>query len=171
LALLPAAAFAQDGSIAGTVKDAQGGVMPGVLVEVTSPQLIQKVRSTTTDTNGLYRLTSLPVGTYEVTFALEGFTKQQQKNVTLTSGGTSTVNAVMAVGQLLKPSWCPRTLRRSTCTNARQAITFEGDQLRELPTARNINSLLNLTPVSRAATPTRRVRCTWCLRWRRRRVL
>ena len=88
LALLPAAAFAQGGSIAGTVKDAQGGVMPGVLVEVTSPQLIQKVQSTTTDTNGLYRLTSLPVGTYQVTFSLEGFTKQQQNNVTLTSGGT-----------------------------------------------------------------------------------
>jgi hypothetical protein len=146
LALLPAAAFAQDGSIAGTVKDAQGGVMPGVLVEVTSPQLIQKVRSTTTDTNGLYRLTSLPVGTYQVTFSLEGFTKQQQNNVTLTSGGTSNVNATMAVGQLSETLVVSADAPAVDVTNARQAITFEGDQLRELPTARNINSLLNLTP-------------------------
>ena len=38
--------------------------MPGVLVEVTSPALIEKVRSTTTDTTGQYRITNLPVGTY-----------------------------------------------------------------------------------------------------------
>ena len=37
--------------------------LPGVLVEVTSPALIQKVRSTTTDPSGQYRITNLPVGT------------------------------------------------------------------------------------------------------------
>ena len=50
--LLPASALAQQGQIAGTVRDAQGGVMPGVLVEVTSPALIEKVRSATTDAAG-----------------------------------------------------------------------------------------------------------------------
>ena len=32
LALLPATAFAQEGQIAGTVRDPSGGVMPGVTV-------------------------------------------------------------------------------------------------------------------------------------------
>ena len=49
LMLLPASALAQQGKIAGTVRDAQGAVMPGVLVEVTSPALIEKVRSATRD--------------------------------------------------------------------------------------------------------------------------
>ena len=49
LALLPASALAQQGNIAGTVRDPQGSVIPGVLVEVTSPALIEKVRSTTSD--------------------------------------------------------------------------------------------------------------------------
>ena len=145
-ALLPATAFAQTGSIAGTVRDAQGGVMPGVLVEVTSPQLIEKVRSATTDSNGQYRLTNLPVGTYQVTFSLEGFTKQQQNNVTLSTDFTAPVNAVMAVGQLAETLVVSADAPSVDVTNARQAVTFEGDQLRELPTARNINSLLNLTP-------------------------
>ena len=74
LTLLPSAALAQEGQIAGTVRDTQGGVMPGVLVEVTSPALIEKVRSATTDDSGQYRITNLPVGTYTVTFTLEGFT-------------------------------------------------------------------------------------------------
>src|SRR5687767_15113081 len=86
LAVFPAAALAQEGQIAGTVRDAQGGVMPGVTVEVTSPALIEKIRSTVTDTSGQYRLTNLPVGTYTVTFSLEGFTKQQRDNVLLTTG-------------------------------------------------------------------------------------
>ena len=62
LVLWPAATLAQEGQIAGTVRDAQGGVMPGVTVEVTSPALIEKVRSTVTDNSGQYRLTNLPVG-------------------------------------------------------------------------------------------------------------
>ena len=50
--LVPPVVYAQVGAIAGTVRDGSGGVMPGVNVEVTSPALIEKVRSTITDDNG-----------------------------------------------------------------------------------------------------------------------
>jgi len=49
--LTPAAAWAQ-ASIAGTVKDASGAVLPGVSVEASSPVLIEKVRSAVTDGSG-----------------------------------------------------------------------------------------------------------------------
>src|SRR5206468_2711161 len=75
-------------------------VVPGVLVEVTSPALIEKARSATSDGSGQYRITNLPVGTYTVTFTLQGFAKQQRDNVVLTSGFTAPVNATMSVGQL-----------------------------------------------------------------------
>jgi len=52
-------AFAQQGQIAGTVRDPSGAVLPGVLVEVTSPALIEKVRSATSDDSGQYRITNL----------------------------------------------------------------------------------------------------------------
>ena len=146
LVLGPAAAFAQEGQIAGTVRDASGGVMPGVLVEVTSPALIEKVRSATSDSNGQYRLTNLPVGTYSVTFTLSGFTRAQQNNIVLTSGFTAPVNAVMAVGALTDTVVVSGVTPTVDVQNARQAIVFDGDDLRELPTARNINSLLALTP-------------------------
>ena len=70
----------------------------GCVVEVTSPALIEKVRSATSDENGQYRITNLPVGTYSVTFTLEGFTSQQRNNVVLTTGFTAPVNATMSVG-------------------------------------------------------------------------
>ena len=100
LVWLPALASAQEGQIAGTVRDSSGGVMPGVLVEVASPALIQKVRSTTSDASGQYRLTNLPVGTYSVAFTLEGFTKQQRSDVQLTTGFTASINATLTVGAL-----------------------------------------------------------------------
>jgi hypothetical protein len=51
------------GTVAGTVKDPSGAVLPGVTVEATSPALIEKVRSSTTDGSGQYRIVNLPPGT------------------------------------------------------------------------------------------------------------
>ena len=58
-------AHAQDsGTIAGMVKDASGGVLPGVLVEATSPALIEKARTVVTDGAGQYKIVLLPSGVY-----------------------------------------------------------------------------------------------------------
>ena len=45
LAIGQTVAFAQNGSIAGVVRDTSGGVMPGVTVEASSPALIEKTRT------------------------------------------------------------------------------------------------------------------------------
>ena len=71
--ILPAVAFAQTGSIAGTVKDGTGGVLPGVTVEARSPALIEGVRSAMTDSQGLYKIVDLRPGVYTVSFSLTGF--------------------------------------------------------------------------------------------------
>src|SRR5688572_24522366 len=146
LTLLPSVAFAQEGQIAGIVRDTQGGVMPGVLVEVTSPALIEKTRSATSDDGGQYRITNLPVGTYTVTFTLEGFSQQQRENIVLTTGFTAPVNAVMAVGQRSETVTVTAESPVVDIQNARQVAAFEGEAIRELPTTRNIRSILTLTP-------------------------
>ena len=58
LTFLPAIAWpqAETGNIAGVVRDTSGAVMPGVTVEAASPALIERVRSATTDSQGLYRI-------------------------------------------------------------------------------------------------------------------
>ena len=53
--LVPLAGNAQVlGTIAGSVRDASGAVLPGVTVEAASPALIEKVRSVTTGGSGQY---------------------------------------------------------------------------------------------------------------------
>ena len=83
LLLFPAAAFAQ-AAITGVVKDASGGVLPGVTVEVASPVLIEKVRSVATDATGQYRVVDLRPGTYSVTFSLAGFKTVKREGIELT---------------------------------------------------------------------------------------
>ncbi|HKF70048.1 MAG TPA: carboxypeptidase-like regulatory domain-containing protein, partial [Vicinamibacterales bacterium] len=99
LLLAPAAAYAQ-ASIAGVVKDASGAVLPGVTVEVASPALIEKTRSTVSDGSGLYQVISLPPGTYSVTFALQGFSTYKRDGIELTGSFVATINADMKVGQV-----------------------------------------------------------------------
>jgi len=66
--LVPRTSSAQ--AIAGVVKDTSGAVMPGVLVEASSPALIEKTRSVVTDNAGQYKIVDLSPGTYEVAFTL-----------------------------------------------------------------------------------------------------
>src|SRR2546428_6629961 len=73
LALLPGLAWGQgeqNGAIAGTIRDTTGAVLPGVTVEVTSPALIEKVRSAITDGQGQYRIVDLRPAAHTVTFGL-----------------------------------------------------------------------------------------------------
>src|SRR5262245_46995166 len=83
--LLPIAAAAQTSTIAGEVRDVSGALLPGVVVEVSSPALIEKVRTATTDGAGRFSIIQLRPGTYTVTFTLPGFSVAKRENIELTS--------------------------------------------------------------------------------------
>src|SRR6476469_375729 len=97
--LVPSIVCAQ-ASIAGVVKDASGAVLPGVTVEASSPALIEKVRSVTTDGSGQYRIVDLRPGTYAVTFTLAGFTTVKREGIELSGAFNAAINADLKVGGL-----------------------------------------------------------------------
>lgn len=103
LAAVPGTAVAQtdtSSGIAGVVKDATGGVLPGVTVEAASPALIEKVRTVVTDGDGNYKLVDLRPATYTVTFTLPGFSTVKREGIQLNSGFTATVNTELKVGDV-----------------------------------------------------------------------
>ena len=100
LLAVPSVVYAQAAAIAGVVKDASGGVLPGVTVEAASPALIEKVRTATTDGTGQFKIIELRPGTYTVTFTLPGFNTVKREGVELTGSATAQVNADMRVGAL-----------------------------------------------------------------------
>ncbi|MEP7309071.1 MAG: carboxypeptidase regulatory-like domain-containing protein [Acidobacteriota bacterium] len=95
----PSAALAQSGqsAIAGVVRDATGGVVPGVTVEASSPALIEKSRSAVTNEAGQYRVVDLRPGVYTVTFTLSGFTTVVRNGIQLESNFVAPVNIEMTV--------------------------------------------------------------------------
>ena len=95
----PSAVQAQS-TFTGVVKDTSGAVLPGVTVEAASDVLIEKTRTTVTDTNGAYRLVDLRPGIYTLSFSLEGFSTAKREAVQLESNFTMTVNSEMRVGAL-----------------------------------------------------------------------
>ena len=97
--LLPVTAHAQ-ATLSGLVRDSSGAVLPGVTVEASSPALIEKTRSTTTDSNGRYSIPDLRPGLYRVAFSLSGFTTAVRENVELTGTTIFTVNADLKVGNV-----------------------------------------------------------------------
>jgi hypothetical protein len=137
---------AQTSTIAGTVRDASGGVLPGVTVEVSSPALIERTRSVVTDGNGRYSATALRPGTYRVTFTLPGFGTVVREGIELTSDFTATINADMVVGALEESI----TVTGESPIVDTQSITQRHVMTREvldvLPTGRNIQAVGIMIP-------------------------
>ncbi len=99
LAFGPAAiAHAQSatGSIEGTIVDQSGAVMPGVTVTLVQTAT-GTTRTTASDENGRFHVPLLPVGLYEITAELSGFSSRKQPDITLNIGQTVTLRIEMAV--------------------------------------------------------------------------
>src|SRR6185437_7401710 len=77
--------------LTGTVRDAQGGVLPGVTVTATSPALIGS-QVAVSEANGTYLFPSLPAGTYTLKFDLQGFQTFTRGNIVLALNQTLTVD-------------------------------------------------------------------------------
>ncbi|MDE3155464.1 MAG: TonB-dependent receptor [Acidobacteriota bacterium] len=100
--LLAAPASAQitgAGVLTGTVKDAQGAVLPGVTVTATSPALIG-TQVSVSEANGVYRIPALPAGTYTLQFDLSGFRTMTRTNIQLAVNQTLTVDMVMQLASV-----------------------------------------------------------------------
>jgi hypothetical protein len=134
-------------SITGRVTDDTGLDVPGATVTATSPALQVGEMTTVTDERGNYRLSPLPIGTYEVTYTLPGFQSVKQENVRLGVGFVATLNVVLKVGSLNETitvsGVAPTVDVKSTETSTR--ITKE--TLEMLPSNRNgVLSMMSQAP-------------------------
>lgn len=130
--LLPADARAQ-GSIAGSIKDPSGAVLPGVTVEASSPALIEKTRHAVSDSSGNYRITDLPPGTYSVSFTLTGFKTVRREGVLIQGTFSAPVSAELAVGSLEETITVSGTPTVDVSNNTAQMV-IDRDILDAIPT-------------------------------------
>src|SRR5690242_6128284 len=100
LMLGAASAFGQtsamNGEISGTVTDPSGAAVAGATVNATNTVTGYKLSTKTADT-GLYRLTLLPLGTYEIEVQASGFGAAKRTGVPVTVGATASVDVALSV--------------------------------------------------------------------------
>src|SRR5213592_1292534 len=145
LLLLPSLAFAQ-AAITGVVKDASGGVLPGVTVEAASPVLIEKVRSVVSDATGQYRIVDLRPGTYSVTFSLPGFSTVKREGIELTGTFVASVNADLKVGALQETITVTGETPIVDVQSAKVQTTMNKDIIASIPTSRNATGIMGIIP-------------------------
>src|SRR5438270_5472283 len=92
-----AAAQIQSGTINGTAKDQQGGVLPGVTATL---QGVDFSRSFIADGSGEFRFLELAPGAYKLSVALSGFQTVVRENVIIEVGKSVNLPVVMRVAPL-----------------------------------------------------------------------
>src|SRR5262245_36942687 len=146
-------AFGQTNALAniiGVVSDESGAVLPGVTVTATSPSLQVGRVTTLTDASGEYRLSNLPLGTYEVIYTIDGFQAVKRDSVRLTAGFTARIDVPLKLGSLnetITVSGASPVVDVASST-PRTALTRETLEL--IPTSRNgVQALLAQAPGTR----------------------
>lgn len=96
LLCLPVIGQTETGQITGTVQDATGAVVPNATVTVRNVAT-GATRTTTTSDSGVYTVTNLLPGTYQVTIASGGFANWSRR-VDVTIGSRTGADATLEVG-------------------------------------------------------------------------
>ena len=135
--LVPVAAQAQEASIIGQVTDDTGAVLPGVTVTATSPALQVKQVVDVTNERGEYRLTPLPLGTYTVEYALEGFGTVRRADLRITAGFTAKVDVVLKVSALAETITVSGEAPLVDVTSTTATTQLTRETLEVIPTGRN----------------------------------
>ncbi|HMF59646.1 MAG TPA: carboxypeptidase regulatory-like domain-containing protein [Vicinamibacterales bacterium] len=97
VAALPASAQTTTGGMTGVVRDAGGGVLPGVTVAATH-EATNAVTTAVTNDVGIYVLRGLPVGRYHVVAALTGFQGAKNTDVVVRVNEDVRLDIALSVG-------------------------------------------------------------------------
>jgi hypothetical protein len=109
-------------TLIGTVQDSQGGVLPGVVVRVTSPALIGGAATTVTNALGQLPFPALPPGVYALAVEAADFNPYRERGIVLGVGATlerTIVLAIAAVEQSSSSTAPSRGSRRAAAASKR----------------------------------------------------
>src|SRR6266481_1628760 len=132
------------GDISGVVTDSSGASVPNVVVTGVNVDT-GFTRSATTSNAGAYTLTELPIGTYKLTAASEGF-RTLARNAVVSTGAVTRSDFVLQIGQrteIVEVEGSTPLMDTSPCNNN----FVDSLKIESVPlNGRDFNSLLPITP-------------------------
>jgi len=148
LVICASTALGQTGTsgISGTVRDANGAIVPNATVTAKNEATNVSQTQNTTDA-GLFAFTSLPVGNYTITVEKSGFKTFKKTGNALEVGTPLTVDATMEVGQVSETVTVTGGTEQLQTANATIGNVVEQKAIEALPlNGRNPLTLLLLEP-------------------------
>ncbi len=144
---LPAVTRAQTASLAGTVRDANGGLLVNVVLKLTDTAKGTS-RATNTDSTGNYQFALLPPGEYQIEASLTGFQSFQQGGIVLQVDERQRLDItlqVSAVSTAVEVTGSATSVQTETALSVGAVI--ENRRVMELPlNGRNFNDLSLMAP-------------------------
>jgi hypothetical protein len=136
-----------EGTVRGVIRDAAGGVLPGVSVTAVSPT-VPGTHLAVSESDGQYRLLNLPPGVFDIVAELTGFTKYTRQGVEVRAGLNLTLDVVLTVGSVQESIIVSGEPPLLESQKPIQAVNVAGDFQRLLPlsTRRDLTDALEVTP-------------------------
>jgi hypothetical protein len=131
---LPLASLAQldRGAITGTVTDNSGAVL--AKAEVRTKNLATGVEATTaTNEAGVYQLSNLPPGKYNISVKAMGFKTYEQTGLELTVAQTTRLDVSLAVGTAIEQVLVNAAAQQINTSDAMLATTLQSDVIADMP--------------------------------------
>ena len=149
---LPVSAQFDTGTIAGSVSDPTGAVIPGATVTITNTDTGIKTTANT-DSNGNFTASGLPFGHYVVSASAANFGKATTQELALTVGATVRVNLAMAVTAASVSVEVTGTTTTVDTSSSTAGTTLDSTQIANLPVnGRDVSDFLEISPGSVGST-------------------
>lgn len=134
------------GSISGTVRDAQGAVIPGAAVQARNTET-GVTQSITTDSQGFYNFPALSIGHYDISVQKTGFKEYRQTNLLINVDSALGVDATLQVGEQRQQVTVTASAVQVDTRTAQMGQVIESKEMNNLPlNGRAYTDLLALQP-------------------------
>lgn len=120
------------GAIGGIVRDESGGVLPGATVVATHVYTAFAVQRVT-DADGRFFIPSLPIGEWEITAELQGFSRSVQTGIELQIGRTLDLRLQLELGQVTEEVTVSATVQLLQSTTAEISQIIPNRQVEQIP--------------------------------------
>src|SRR3954467_15892209 len=148
IAASPVSAQITTGNITGTVKDAQGGVVPGATVVVISEARGTKLAPVTTNEVGSYVIPNVTADTYTVEISMDGFKTVKRQGIKVSGGDRVAVPAMtLEVGGATETVNVTAEAALVQSQSAERSFAVSTEQIENLPISHgNFINFAQLTP-------------------------
>jgi len=126
--------------------------MVGVSVQAASEALIEKQRTVTTDGSGRYAIVDVRPGTYVITFTMQGFSTVKQ-SVEVPANTTVTIDGALRPGSIGETVNVEAVVATVDTQDVAHPVVLTREDMDQVPTARNMQSVGSLTPGAHLNTP------------------